>query len=195
MQIVATSSVESYADKFWARERHKLNGADRYGHFRQLDNGADPVDMIRKFYAYKLPFNGNPAEIKCALMHDDDLSSLQVFSRIVNDEWMRHWDLVPELHTNKINELAEIFLKRGFFAKDPAETSGTAHGKNYHAWKASARDSDLKGVLDEDAPLCQLEDNGEVTVVDGWGRLAPLLALRLEGFDVAPVRCYVAFQK
>jgi hypothetical protein len=187
MKFIRNSSLNEYARVFWKRQRSDVkNDPNDNQWITLLQNESDPVDILRKAYQYKLPFEGDlNVTVDVYELDEDDLAELTISEDLVGKKWFVDNHLTPPWPTNRNGDLAKYFIEQNYFNR-PSQDS--AQWKNYNKWKESG----LQNLLTEDMPLIQYQDSGEYRIVDGWGRLLAYAALCLDGWKFYPVPCFVA---
>jgi hypothetical protein len=190
---MAESSLKQYAEHFWKREKLKFGGGTVSVEVGEFERGGDPVTLLTKWHPDKLPFErASGIHVELHELSLADLETLTIHTRIVDDSWMLVRGLVPSPPTCLLKDLAAHFRFVGFFERNDELARDTGQWKHYRRWAEKPKDNALRRALNQDSPMIQVNEGTAMEIVDGWGRLLPLLALVQEGFTFDPFPSYVA---
>ncbi|WP_050025300.1 hypothetical protein [Verrucomicrobium sp. BvORR034] len=184
MTILDHSTVQEYARQFWRRESEKGN-QDGIHTFADIERGADPVEALRVKHSYKLPRPRNSHVCIAAFTSREEIENLLVHEYMPNDKWMQERELVPSPFTQRLGTLARICLDRGYFTSQRDDRQI----RHYRNWKKKG----LRDVIrNDERPLVEVSDSGNIEIVDGWERLLPIAAILLEGLAFETIQVFHA---
>lgn len=192
MKIINKSTLDEYAHVFWKRQRVKENLEDKEA-LDNIDDGGNPINWLKEKYHSKLPRWHDDVVIQIAELEQEEVENLLIHDYMPCDQWMKDRGVVPDPYTRKLQDLAKIFVYRGYFDRLERDTQQ----EYFCAWK---KKGSLENVIPStekplEMPLIECIGTGTYEIVDGWGRLLPFVALLQEGYRFYPVKCFVAWEK